>query len=146
MTGNDNHKYHVRVDWSTALPLGDTLAIDARHGFDERWVSAFGIVLGEHERRAAAREWGKIDFEHVSDEKSSRFVLYVRKVKPSARSGDLRQTLDDLVKAANTVAQVGTHVYELARELREPDPATPRSSTPPPSVEQPADELSADPA
>jgi hypothetical protein len=143
------HKYTVQADWSTVSPLGDTLVIDAAGGLDDRWVGAFEVVLGEQQRRSGARPWGAIDFEYARDAKSP-FVLYVRKVKPAAQPLDLRRTVDDLVNATNTVAQVGTHVYELARELREPRveaaPAGPRSSTPPPSAEAEAEDLRADAA
>ena len=140
----NNHKYDVRVDWTTAAALGDTLAIGTDDGLDDQWVEAFTVVLEEHERRTAERKWSGIDFEHASDEEETDFVLYVRNVEPEARSFELRRIIDDLVKATNTVAQVGTHVYDLARELREPQTATPRASVPPPAFDPLADELRAD--
>jgi hypothetical protein len=138
--GND--RYDVRVEWTTVVPLGDTLAVSTDDGFDDRWVEAFEVVLDEHERQANDRKWSGIDFDYDSDEEV-RFVLYMREIEPEARSVELRRTMDDLMKATNTVAQVGTHVYKLARELREPEPATPRMSTPPP-FDPLADELRAD--
>jgi hypothetical protein len=139
---NDN--YDVRVDWPTVVPVGDTLAISALDGFDDRWAEAFEVVLDEHERQAPDRQWGEIDFEYAGDE-HAKFVLLVRQIRAQAKSLELRRTIDDLVDATNTVAQVGTHVYELARELREPQPETLRESTPPP-VDPLADELDADAA
>ena len=136
---DSNDKYAVRVDWTTVVPLGDTLAVNTDEGFDDRWVEAFEVVLDEHERQANDRKWSGIDFDCASDEEG-RFVLFMREIDPEARSVELRRTMDDLMKAANTVAQVGTHVYELARELREPEPATPQVSTPPP-FDPLADEL-----
>ena len=142
---DSNHRYDVQAHWPTVVPLGDTLVISTNGGVDERWVEALEVVLDEHERRASDRKWSRIDFEDPSDEQA-KLVLYVRKIKPEARSFELRRTIDELVKAANTVAQVGTHVYELARELRELESATPRQSTPPPSFDPLADELDADAA
>jgi hypothetical protein len=136
---DSNDKYDVRVDWTTVVPLGDTLAVSTDEGFDDRWVEAFEVVLDEHERQANDRKWSGIDFDYASEEEA-RFVLFMREIEPEARSVELRRTMDDLVKAANTVALVGTHVYELARELREPEPATPQVSTPPP-FDPLADEL-----
>jgi hypothetical protein len=135
-------KYDVRVDWTTVVPLGDTLAVSADDGFDDQWVEAFEVVLDEHERQPNDRKWGGIDFDYAADEEV-RFVLYLREIEPEARSVELRRTMDDLMKATNIVAQVGTHVYELAGELREPEPATPRVSTPPP-FDPLADELPTD--
>ena len=142
---DSNHQYDVQAHWPTVVPLGDTLAISTDGGFDARWVDAFEVVLDEHERRASDRKWSRIDLEDPSDQ-PARLVLYIRKINPEAQSFELRRTIDELVKAANTVAQVGTHVYELASELREPESATPRPSTPPPSFDPPADELDADAA
>jgi hypothetical protein len=136
---DSNDKYAVRVDWTTVVPLGDTLAVSTDEGFDDRWVEAFEVVLDEHEREANDRKWSGIDFDYASEEEA-RFVLFMREIEPEARSVELRRTMDDLMKAANTVAQVGTHVYELARELREPEPATTQVSTPPP-FDPLADEL-----
>jgi hypothetical protein len=143
---DSNDKYDVQVDWPTVVPLGDTLAIRTDDSFDDRWVEAFEVVLDEHERQATDREWNGIDFEYASDEKEVKFVLFVRDIEPGARSFELRGAIDDLVKAANTAAQVGTHVYELARELRQPQSETPRPSMPPPSFDPLEDELSADAA
>ena len=142
---DSNHQYDVQAHWPTVVPLGDTLAISTDGDPDARWVEAFEVVLDEHERRASERRWSRIDFEDPSDEQD-KLVLYVRKINPEARSLELRRTIDELVKAANTVAQVGTHVYELARELREPESVTSRPSTPPPSFDPLADELDADAA
>jgi hypothetical protein len=142
---DSNHQYDVQAHWPTVVPLGDTLAISTDGGFDARWVEAFEVVLDEHERRASDRKWSRIDFEDSSDEQN-KLVLYVRKINPETRSFELRRTIDELVKAANAVAQVGTHVYELARELREPESATSRPSTPPPPFDSLADELDADAA
>jgi hypothetical protein len=140
---DSNDKYDVRVDWTTVVPLGDTLAVSTDEGFDDRWVEAFEVVLDEHERQAKDREWSGIDFEYASDEEV-KFVLFVKEIEPGARSFELRRSIDDLVKAANTVAQVGTHVYELARELRQPQSETSRASIPPPPFDPLEDELSAD--
>ena len=127
--------YQVQVDWESVVPLGDTLSAKTDGRVDDRWAKAFEVVLHEHQHRFVPREWGKIDFEYVTGEKQGHVVLYVRAIKPGARSTDLRRTLEYLVKTACTVAQVGPHVYELARELREPPAATPRGeSTPPPPV------------
>jgi len=140
-----NDKHDVRVDWATVVPQGDTLSISMDGGVDARWVEAFEVVLDEHERQAFDRAWSTIDFRHPSDEEVG-FVLFVRGIEPEARSFELRRTVDDLVEAANTVAQVGTHVYELARELREPESPGSRESIPPPTYDPLADELSADAA
>jgi hypothetical protein len=138
-----NHNYDVQVDWPTVVPLGDTLAVSTGDGFDDRWAKAFEVVIEEHMRRIAHPDWSRIDFDHTSDDNGRRFVVYVRKITPEARASDLRRTVDELVKRANTVAKVGPHVYELARELREPAAVTPRpSSTPPPELA--AEELHAD--
>jgi hypothetical protein len=133
-----NDRYDVQVNWQTAVPLGDTLAVSANDGFDDRWVKAFEVVLDEHVRRVAHPEWGRIDFDHVSDENGARFIVYVKKIAPQATAAELRRTLDHVVGNANRVAMVGTHVYELARELREAQNATARESAPPPPVEAPA--------
>jgi hypothetical protein len=140
-----NQQYDVQAQWPTVVPLGDTLAISTDGGVDARWVEAFEVVLDEHERGPSDRKWGRIDFEDPSDGQDE-LVLYVRRISPEARSFELRRTIDELLKAANTVAQVGTHVYELARELRELESATPRPSTPPPPFDPLADELDADAA
>jgi hypothetical protein len=142
---DSNDKYDVGVDWPAVVPLGDTLAIRTEGGFDDRWVEAFEVVLDEHERQATDQNWSGIDFEYASDEEKVRFVLFVREIEPGAQSFELRRTIDDLIEAANTVAHVGTHVYELAHELRRPKP-TPRTSTPPPPFNPLADELDADAA
>jgi hypothetical protein len=139
------NKYEVRPDWATVVPLGDTLAVSATDGFDDRWVEAFEVVLDEHERQATDRSWGPIDFEYDSGEEQ-KLVLLVKRVQPQAQAPELRQTIDELVRAANTVAKVGTHVYELARELRGPQPAGVRESTPPPEFDPLATELDADAA
>lgn len=141
--------YDVQVDWPGVVPLGDTLAISAHDGFDERWVEAFEVVLDEHERQAIGEQWGGIGFEYASDEENVKFVVYVREIEPGVQSFELHRTVDDLVKAANTVARLGTHVYQLAHELRQvgqdESPAT-RASVPPPSFDPLADELDADAA
>jgi hypothetical protein len=140
---NGSDRYDVQVDWHTVVPLGDTLAIRTHDGFDDRWVEALEVVLDEHERVAHSR-WGAIDFDYSSGENDVKFALFVRQIEPGVQSFELRRTIDDLVRAANTVAQVGTHVYELARELRQPEPAGPRPSTPPPPFDPLSDELPAD--
>jgi len=140
-----NQQYDVQAQWPTVAPLGDTLAIATDGGVDARWVEAFEVVLDEHERRPSDRKWGRIEFEDPSDEQAE-LVLYVRRIRPEARSFELRRTIDELLNAANTVAQVGTHVYELARELRELESATSGPSTPPPPFDPLADELDADAA
>ena len=142
--GND--RYDVQVDWPTVVPLGDMLAVNTEDGFDDRWVEAFEVVLGEHECRATGRKWSGIDFECTSGDEDGALVLYVRGIEPGAQSSELRRTVDYLVQAANEVAQVGTHVYHLARELRQVEPAGPRPSVPPPSFDPLADELDADAA
>jgi hypothetical protein len=143
---DSNDRYDVQVDWPTVVPLGDTLAISTADSFDDRWVEAFEVVLDEHERQATDRRWSGIDFEHASDGKDVKFVLFVREIDPGTRSSELRRTIDDLVEAANTVGRVGTHVYEIARELRQPEPASQRPSMPPPPFDPLADELDADAA
>jgi hypothetical protein len=145
MVSEGNGRYDVQVDWSTVTPLGDTLSIRAQDGFDDRWVEAFEVVLDEHERQVVDRKWTGIDFEYASGEPDRRFVLLVRGIEPDARSFEVRRTVDDVVEAANTVARVGTHVYELARELRRPEPGAERGSVPPP-LDPLADELDADAA
>jgi hypothetical protein len=138
-------RYEVRVDWATVVPLGDTLAVNAVDGVDERWVEALEVVLDEHQRQAANQQWGRFDFEYDSGENGTSFVLYIREIQPGARSIEVRGTVNELVKAANSVARVGTHVYELARELRgQPDLS--RESTPPPGLDPLLDELRADAA
>jgi hypothetical protein len=143
-SGKDKHG--VKVDWTTVVPLGDTLSINADGAFDDRWVEAFEVVLDEHERQATDAKWGGIDFEYDPDDKAPKFVLLVKKIQPEVKAHELRRTVDDLVKAANTVAQVGTHVYELARELRQPEAAAPQGSTPPPSFDPLDEALQADAA
>ena len=138
--------YDVKADWSAVVPVGDTLAIVTEGEFDDRWVEAFEVVLDEHQRQATDRQWSGIDFEYASGEKEGKLFLFVREIEPAVRAFEVRRTIDDLVKAANTVAQVGTHVYELARELRQPRPATPPTSTPPPAFDPLDDELRADAA
>jgi hypothetical protein len=126
-------KYEAHIDWATVIPVGDTLSVLTAGRVDDRWAKAFEVVLHEHQHRTAPREWGRIDFEYASGEREPHLVLYVRAIKPEARSVDLRRTLDGVVSVANSVAQVGPHVYELARELREPLVAdTSKESTPPP--------------
>lgn len=152
--------YTVRVDWTTVVPLGDTLAIGTGEGVDDQWVKAFEVVLDEHELQTADRGWRDIDFE-FADENAPRLGMYVREIQPGVKADELRRIVDGLVKAANSVAQVGTHVYELARELRQPkpeaaakqaaakpatDPGQPRPSTPPPPFDPIGDELQVDAA
>ncbi len=134
-----SRKYEVMVDWLSVVPMGDTLRVRTEPGVDDRWAKAFEVVLHEQQHRASQREWGRIDFEYVPAGKEGHFVLYVRAINPGARSFDVRRTLDDLVSVTNTVAQVGPHVYELARELRERPPVAPEQSTPPPPAELRAD-------
>ena len=136
---NRNSNYDVQVDWPTVVPLGDTLSVRTEGGVDDRWAKSFEVVLHEHQHREAPREWKRIDFEYTTGEKAAPLTVYVRAIAPGARSHDVRRTLDGLVQVANTVAQVGPHVYELARELREPPAATSRQSTPPPPAELRAD-------
>ena len=114
-------KQEAQVDWQTVVPLGDTLCVRTGSVVDADWAKAFEVVLQEHQHRTTPRDWGQIDFEYGSgDHKHAPLVLYIRAIKPGARSADLRRTLDGLVRVSNTVAAVGPHVYELARELREP--------------------------
>jgi hypothetical protein len=141
-TGNDSGD--VRVDWQTAVAIGDTLAVGTDEGFDDRWAEAFQVVLDEHERQADARSWGEIDFDHGAGEGTLR--LLVREIEPGTGASELREAVEDVVEAANRAARVGTHVYELARELRRPPPEGPRGSVPPPSLDPLADELDADAA
>jgi hypothetical protein len=131
---DSNDHYDVQVNWTTVVAIGDTLAISTGGGSDDRWARAFEVVLDDHERHEIERPWGRIDFEDASDANDGRFVLFVRQIEPEAQAFELRWTIDELVKSANTVAQVGTHVYELARELRqpEPEPVTREGSVPPP--------------
>jgi hypothetical protein len=136
-------RYGVQVDWTTVVPVGDTLAVNATEGFDDRWVKAFEVVLDEHEREDTEWHWGEIDFEYASGDQSL-FVLFVKRIRPEAKSFELRRTVDGLVRSSNTVAQVGTHVYELAQELR--GPVNGNESTPPPSLDPLADELRIDAA
>jgi hypothetical protein len=151
MVSDAGKSYGIQVEWETVVPLGDALGVRTNDGVDDRWVKAFEVVLDERRRRTAGGDWGAIEFEYASGARQGNFVLYVREIKPEAKSSELRRTLDDLAKAANTVAQVGTHVYDLARELRgdeatTPQPAGSRSSTPPPARERPAEDLRADAA
>jgi hypothetical protein len=125
-------KYEATVDWTTVIPVGDTLSVLTAGPVDDRWAKAFEVVLHEHQHRTAPREWGRVDFEYAAGEREPHMVLYVRAIKPEARSVDLRRTLDGVVSVANSVAQVGPHVYELARELREPAVPDSKESTPPP--------------
>ena len=128
-------KYEVHVEWTSVAPIGDTLAVKTTGKVDDRWAKAFEVVLHEHQHRTASREWGRIDFEYASGEREPHMAFYVRAIKPEARSVDLRRTLDGVVSVTNSVAQVGPHVYELARELREPAAAAPGTpSTPPPAA------------
>ena len=141
---SDNN-YDVQLDWATVVPLGDTLAVSATDGFDDLWVEAFEVVLDEHERQATSRDWGAIDFEYDSVEEQ-KFVLLVKRIQPQAQAAELRQTIDELTRVANKVAKVGSHVYELARELRRPYTTSAPESTPPPAFDPLANELDADAA
>jgi hypothetical protein len=141
--GDRNHKYNVQVAWPTVVPLGDTLAVNAAGTVDQRWAQAFEVVLDEYGHQTNQRKWGSIDFEFASDGTDAGFVFFVRQIQPETRSFEVRNTVEDLVKAANTVAHVGTHVYELARELREAETAAPRGSVPPPAFDPLEDELDA---
>jgi hypothetical protein len=137
--GDTNDRHDVQMDWPTVAPLGDTLGVPTTNGVDDRWVKAFEVVLDEHRRRVNHPNWGGIDFDRGSGDNGAHFVVFVRKITPAAKADELRQTVDRLVQNANAVAKVGTHVYELARELREPAPEESRESAPPPpTVEQPA--------
>jgi hypothetical protein len=147
-------RYHVEVDWSSVVPLGDSLGMRTGGGFDDRWVRAFQVVRDDHQLRSSGANWGAIDFEHRPGTHAD-FILYVRQINPEAQSFELRRTMNDLVKAANIVAQVGTHVYDLAGELRGAQATQPtdtnetssgESSTPPPARERPVDEQHADAA
>src|SRR5262249_45728345 len=100
------------------------------------------VVLDEHERQATDRNWGAIDFEYDSTE-DPRFVVLVKRIRPPAQAAELRQTVDELARAANAVARVGSHVYELARQLREPYPTGARESAPPPAFDPLDSELDA---
>src|SRR3989442_14479975 len=75
---DSNDPYDVQVEWTTVVPIGDTLAVSTGGGFDDRWARAFEVVLDDYERQANDRPWGRIDFEDASDENSGRFVLFVR--------------------------------------------------------------------
>jgi hypothetical protein len=139
------NRYEVRVDWATVAPRGDTLEVNAVNGVDERWVEALEVVLDEHQHQISGRQWCKFDFDYEPGEKGTDFVLYIKGIEPGVQSIQVRQTVNELVKSANSVAQVGTHVYDLARELRgEPDGS--RESTPPPGLDPLLDELRADAA
>jgi hypothetical protein len=140
-----SNRYEVRVDWATVVPLGDTLAVNAVNGVDERWVEALEVVLDEHQRQVSGQQWGRFDFEYDPGEKATDFVLYIKEIKPGVQSVEVRQTVNELVKSANSVARVGTHVYDLARELRGQSEES-RESTPPPGLDPLLDELRADAA
>jgi hypothetical protein len=143
---DNNRNYDVQVDWPTVVPLGDTLAVSTGNGFDDQWAEAFDVVLREQESRPGDRGWRRIDFEHGSDDYGTTFDIIVRAIEPGTESAEVRRTVEDLVRGANTVARVGTHVYELARELRQAEPAEQRVSTPPPSRDPLDDELRLDAA
>jgi hypothetical protein len=146
MVSKGNDRYEVRVDWATVVPLGDTLSIRLVDGVDERWVEALEVVLDEHQRQASDPKWGGFDFEYDSGANGANFALFVKEIRPGAGAVEVRRTVTELVKSANSVALVGTHVYELARELRgEPEEGS-RESTPPPSLDPLLDELRADAA
>ena len=134
----------TRVDWQTAVAIGDTLAVGMHDGVDDRWVEAFRVVLDEHERQVGARSWGEIDFDYGADD--GAFRLLVREIEPDTGASGLREVVEDVVEAGNRAARVGTHVYDLARELRQPHPEAQRGSVPPPSLDPLADELDADAA
>jgi hypothetical protein len=138
-------RYEVRVDWATVVPRGDTLEVHAVNGVDERWVEALEVVLDEHQRQVSGEQWGKFDFEIEPPEEGTSFVLYINEIKPGVQSIQVRQTVNEIVKSANAVAQVGTHVYDLARELRGQTEGS-RESTPPPGLDPLLDELRADAA
>jgi hypothetical protein len=148
-----NDRHDVQVDWRTAVPMGDTLAVRTGDGVDDRWVEAFEVVVDEHDRQASDQKWNEIDFEYASGD-SPKFVIFVREIEPGAQSFELRRTVEELVNSANAVARVGTHVYEIARELRQPpappataeDEAPREGSVPPPSFDPLEDELDADAA
>ena len=134
----------VRIDWQTTVATGDTLAIGSDDGVDDRWIEAFRVVLDEHERQAGAVTWGEIDFDYAAHDGALR--LLVHEIQPQTGVSELREAVEDVVEAANRAARVGTHVYDLARELRRSHPETPRGSVPPPSIDPLADELDADAA
>lgn len=136
--------YDARVDWQTAVAFGDTLAVGMDDGCDDRWIEAFQVVLHEHEHRTTAQSWSEIDFDHVAG--GAELRVLVREIAPDAGAAELRQAVEEVVEAANRAARVGTHVYDLARELRRPEPEGPRESIPPPSLDPLADELDADAA
>jgi hypothetical protein len=142
----NNRTYDVQVDWPTVVPLGDTLAVSTGNGFDDQWAQAFDVVLREQESRPGDRGWRRIDFEHGSDAYGATFDIFVRAVDPGTESAEVRRAVEELVRSANTVARVGTHVYELARELRQTEPEGPRVSTPPPARDPLDDELRLDAA
>jgi hypothetical protein len=141
-----NHNYDVQVDWPTVAPLGDTLAVSTGSGVDDQWVDAFEVVLREDEARQADRTWRRIEFEQGSGDYVGTVDVLVREIEPGTESAAVRRTVEELVRSANTVARVGTHVYELARELRQTEPPAPRVSTPPPSRDPLDDELRLDAA
>ena len=129
------NKYDVVVEWTTVVPIGDTLSVRTGGRVDDGWAKAVEVVLHEYQHRTAATDWGRVDFEYAKGEREPFMAFYIRAVKPGARSVDLRRMLDGIVSVANTVAQVGPHVYELARELREPPAVDPSQSQPPPPGE-----------
>jgi hypothetical protein len=141
---NANDSCDVRVDWQTAVAIGDTLAVGTDEGFDDRWVEAFRVVLDEHERQDGAPSWGEIDFDYVAADGALR--LLVREIEPETGASELREAVEGVVEAANRAARVGTHVYDLACELRRPHAEAPRGSVPPPPLDPLADELDADAA
>jgi hypothetical protein len=140
MSANGN-TYDVRVDWPTVVPLGDTLVVSTDGGFDDKWADAFNVVLEEHARRGGTKSWARIDVGRFSADEDTRLGLFLRRVEAGTQAAELRQTVNELVSSANTVAEVGTHVYDLARELRQAEPATPRESTPPPARDPLDEEL-----
>lgn len=142
--GHGGDTCDVRVDWQTSVAIGDTLAVGTGDVLDDRWFDALRVVLDEDERRAGPRSWGEIDFDYGADEGTLR--LLVREIAPEAGAAELRRAVEDVVEAANRAARVGTHVYELAQELRRPQPEAPRESIPPPPLDPLADELDADAA
>ena len=138
---DSNRNYDVQVDWPTVVPLGDTLVVKTDGDIDGGWVEAFDVVLHEHERQTSNRMWRGMDFQYASEDKLPPYDLFLRGIDPDTQSSELRRIVDDLVRATNTVAQVGTHVYELARELRQPKAEGPRESTPPPGRDPIEEEL-----
>ena len=44
-------KYDVQVDWTTVIPVGDTLTVRTVGRVDDRWAKAFEVVLHEHQHR-----------------------------------------------------------------------------------------------